>query len=321
MYGGGSTYAPGATYAAPPTYVPPVPTFDPYAPGTVAQPPAAVPYSYAPPAQAPPTSPWQSYPGGGAAPTYPQQQPTSIYPGGVQNPLGWQQGSWGFGGQEGGYMVTAQRLLQELGVEHTWLYGDHDVDDLEIHRAEIYSTFAFPMAYTLDSPLLITPGFAANFLEGPIGDPAPMMGPRGPDLPAQIYDAYLDVAWYPQFNQLIGGELGVRTGIWSDFDHLTDDSIRFLGRGLLKVSVTPQMDILVGVVYLDRVKTKLLPAGGVYWRPTPEWDAYIVFPNPKARKHFSSVGNTEWYFYFAGEYGGGSWTVDRVGTSDRIRHQ
>ena len=56
---------------------------------------------------------------------------------------------------------------------------------------------------------------------------------------------------------------------------------------------------------------KILPAGGVYWRPTPEWDAYLVFPNPKVRKYWANIGNTKCYWYAAGEYGGGSWTVDR----------
>jgi hypothetical protein len=29
------------------------------------------------------------------------------------------------------------------------------------------------------------------------------------------------------------------------------------------------------------------------------------------RKYWANTGNTKWYWYVAGEYGGGSWTVDR----------
>jgi hypothetical protein len=217
-----------------------------------------------------------------------------------------------------GYYAQAQRLLQELSFEYTYLYGDHtDPEDLEINRAELSSTFAIPMFYNIDTPLLITPGFAANWLEGPIGDPAGM--PRGPDLPPRLYDAYLDFAWYPKLTQWLGAELGLRTGVWSDFDHVNSDSVRILGRGLASVSLTPQLDILFGAVYLDRVHVKILPAGGVYWRPTPEWDAYVVFPNPKVRKYMMNVGNTKLYWYAAGEYGGGSWTVKRAeGTPDEL---
>jgi hypothetical protein len=32
----------------------------------------------------------------------------------------------------------------------------------------------------------------------------------------------------------------------------------------------------------------------------------------------AAVGNTKWYWYAAGEYGGGSWTVERQAGLDRI---
>ena len=305
---------PPSTFAAPSANVGPPPTFDPYATG-IGPPANSIPYSYSSPAVVPQTSPWQGYPTGPVAPSYQQQIPLAS-PSNAGSPFSWQQGTYGFQGEQG-YLVQAQRFLQEIGLEHTWVFGDKDPEDFEIHRADIYSTFAIPMpAYvnSLNSPLLITPGFAVSFLEGPNGLAAAM----GPELPPRLYDAYLDAAWYPQFTQGLGAELGVRTGVWSDFDHIDSDSVRFLGRGLVKVALSPQAEILFGVVYLDRLRIKLLPAGGVYFRPTPEWDMYIVFPNPKIRKHMSTVGNTEWFWFVAGEYGGGSWSVDRSGIPGRV---
>jgi len=288
----------------------PPPLFDSYSSGsTVGSPPAAIPYSYTPAgAGAPFLAP-------DVTPSYPQQ-PGSVYPGGL--PVEWQQGSYGFQGHgTEGVWDRTQRVLEKLSLEHTWLYGDPtDPEDFGFHRTEISSTFAVPMFYNTETPLLITPGFASNWLQGPIGDPAGV--PRGPDLPPRVYDAYLDVAWHPRISETIGIELGARTGVWTDFDNVSSDSVRILGRGLARVALTPHLDILFGAVYLDRVRIKLLPAGGFYYRPTPEWDMYIVFPNPKLRKHFTSVGNSEWFWYAAAEYGGGSWTVDRAGTSDRI---
>lgn len=215
-------------------------------------------------------------------------------------------------------MATTQRFLQELSAEYSFIYGDHSSPfELEINRLELASSFAFPMFGNIETPLLVTPGFAFNWLGGPGSDPSAI--PRGPDLPPRVYDAYLDLAWYPRVNEWLGAELGFRPGVWSDFDHVTTDSVRLLGRGLATIAITPQLDILLGAVYLDRLDVKLLPAGGVYWRPTPEWDAYIVFPNPKVRKLMSAVGNTKWFWYVAGEYGGGSWTIDRpLGLSDQF---
>lgn len=286
-----STVAPPSAYGTTPAptlapgTVPPAPAFDPYSStaAPLGAPPANVPYNYTqPPVAAPQTSPL--YPNG--APYQFQTPDTS------------------------GAYATTQKLLQELSAEATWLYGDQtDPNDLGITRMELSSTFALPMMYNIETPLLITPGFAFNWLNGPLSNPAAV--PRGPDLPPRLYDAYLDAAWYPRVNQWLGAELGVRVGVYSDFDHVTSDSVRILGRGLASVALTPQLDILFGAVYLDRLDIKILPAGGVYWRPTPEWDAYLVFPNPKVRKYWANVGNTKWYWYAAGEYGGGSWTVDR----------
>jgi hypothetical protein len=140
----------------------------------------------------------------------------------------------------------------------------------------------------------------------------------GPDLPSRVYDAYLDFAWFPRCYDWLGAELGLRTGVWSDFHNVNSDSIRILGRALASVSTAPNLDVLFGVVYLDRVDVKMLPAGGVYYRPTPEWDMYLVFPNPKVRKYVGNIGNTKWFGFAAGEYGGGSWTVERQTTDDRI---
>ena len=202
-----------------------------------------------------------------------------------------------------GTVARLQRFLQQISVEHTYLYGNHGAGDLEINRTEMAATFGVPIFYNPNTPLLITPGFAFNWLEGPIGPDA--------DLPPRVYDAYLDAAWYPQFTDWLGADLGVRTGVWTDFKAVNSDSIRILGRGLGVISLSPRMDVLVGVWYLDRNRIKLLPAGGVHWRPNTEWDAYLVFPNPKVRKRFVNIGSSQWWWYVAGEYGGGRWTVER----------
>lgn len=321
------------TFAAPslsPSYnsapIGPPPTFDSYAApsvgGTMTPPPASVPYNYSPSAPVttfPPqpgvqSGAWQGYPQpSGAFPATATPTQSGLYPNGL--PFDWQQGTYGYQSADGS-LVRFQKLLQRIGAEHTWLYGDGGTQDFELNRTEIAATFGIPVLHNIDTPLLLTPGFAFNWLEGPIGDPTGM--PRGPDLPGQVYDAYLDLSWFPRPSEWFGAELGIRTGVWTDFDEVSSDSVRLLGRGLGVISVTPQMDILIGVVYLDRLDVKLLPAGGLHWRPNQDWDLYLVFPNPKLRRRFQSVGNTDWWWYVAGEYGGGSWTVNRSGLADRF---
>jgi hypothetical protein len=209
------------------------------------------------------------------------------------------------------YWAKTQRLLQELSFEYTYLYARHsNPNDFGYSRAEISTTFAFPMFYNIQTPLLITPGFAVDWLQGPI---APQ-----PDLPPQVFDAYLDSAWYPHPYEWLGFELGLRVGVYSDFDEVNSDSLRIMGRAAGSLAVAPNMDIVLGAAYLDRLDVKILPVVGLYYRPTPDWDMYLVFPNPKVRKFLASVGTTKWWAYGAGEYGGGSWTVNRSIGPDRF---
>ncbi len=286
--------------------LPALPTYDPYANPALGAPPIDVPYSAAP---APPPSSLINPP----PPAYGAPYPTPTYP--APNPAGsgsmfqnmpsarWAQGA-GYNYQNpDGTVAHLQRFLQQLSAEHTYLYGNHGEEDLAINRTEFAATFGVPIFYNPNTPLLITPGFAFNWLDGPI-DP-------GVDLPPRVYDAYLDAAWHPQFTPILGADLGVRTGVWTDFHAVNSDSLRVLGRGLGVISLSPRLDVHVGVWYLDRNDVKLLPAGGVHWRPNPEWDAFLIFPNPKVRKRFVNVGTSQWWWYFAGEYGGGAWTVER----------
>lgn len=282
------------------------PAYDPYANPSLGTPPADVPYAAPPLTATPPgLSPYTVAPTqpvyGAPVPAAPPLTGSTLF----QNPSTprWSNGATYSYQNPDGTIARMQRLLQQISAEHTYLYGDHGPGDLEINRTELSATFGVPIFYNPNTPLLITPGFAFNWFEGPID--------AGADLPPRVYDAYVDAAWYPRFNDWLGADLGVRTGVWTDFKAVNSDSIRIPGRALAVISPSPRMDVLAGVWYLDRNRIPLLPAGGVHWRPNPEWDAYLVFPNPKIRKRFVNVGSSQWWLYAAGEYGGGRWTIER----------
>ena len=316
---------PAPNIAPPPTFTPTqqptLPGFDPYGNPLLGAPPPDVPYNIAPqlsPQISPQGAPSPIGPAPGVAQPQVPQQGGSVYPGGM--PFQWESGAYQYQNSDG-TVVRLQRFLQQISFEHTWVYGKKSFDDLGIHRVELASTFGVPIFYNPNTPLLITPGFAFNWLDGPVSplDPNGGQAPGSADLPPRVYDAYLDAAWHPQLTDWLSADLGLRTGVWTDFEVVNSDSVRILGRGLGVMSFSPQFDFLAGVWYLDRNKVKLLPAGGVHWRPSPDLDAYIVFPNPKIRMRSRNVGSSQWWVYFAGEYGGGRWTLQRAnGASDDV---
>lgn len=305
----------------PPGYTPPsltpsvpqiTPTFDPYANPNLGTPPPDIPYNVTPqfaqpqqfgqPPLGQPILPQAAPP---ITPGIPQQG-SSLYPNGL--PYQWESNTYQYGNSDG-TVAHLQRLLQQISMEQTWLYTDDTNDGFGVNRTELTATFGVPIFYNPETPLLVTPGFAFNWWEGP--------SVPGADLPPQVYDAYLDGAWHPQLSQFLSADLGLRTGVWTDFNNW-NDAIRILGRGLGTIALTPQFDVIGGVWYLDRNDIKLLPAGGVHWRPNELWDYYLVFPNPKIRRRSITVGASQWWVYFAGEYGGGAWAVERDVGDDNV---
>lgn len=304
-----STYAPGPTSGYPPATVPSYPpaTTPLYPPGTVpSYPPGSVP-GYPPGAVAPSYGP--GFPSGPSATFQGNIQPPTTWdpygtPGVQPAPLFPQDPYLSGPGYPTGTMATMQRFLQEMRLDYIWMPGTGP-EELGIHDADLSATFAVPFFYNQQTPLLVTPGFAFQLWNGPVA----------PDFPARTFEAYLDTAWNPQVTPTFGGELAFRIGVYSDFSKISDESIRYMGHGLAVISLSPSFQVKAGVMYLDRIRLKILPAGGIVWTPNPDTRFEILFPNPKLATRLTTVGNTDWWLYCRGEYGGDSWTVKRFGSN------
>jgi len=205
-------------------------------------------------------------------------------------------------GAVGGTFTTMRRFLDKLRLDYVWMPGTA-ANEFGINDVDLSATFAIPVLYNTETPLLVTPGFAFHLWNGPA---AP-----GVDMPPFAFDAYLDAAWNPQVTPWLGGEVSFRVGVFSDFKKVTEDSIRFPSKGLVVLTFSPSFKVKAGVVYLDRLPVKILPAGGIIWTPNPDVRFEILFPNPKISRRLTTWGNTEWWGYARGEYGGGQWTVNR----------
>jgi hypothetical protein len=253
------------------------------APGPYAQPYAAPGPYYTPP----PTTPGYLYPDGGptyAGPGWPLGNPLNTI------------GGW-------------TRFFQELRLEETYMF-DSGPRRVAFNDIQTSATFAIPPGWSTN-PILLTPGFGIWLWDGP---PTPTA--NGADLPGQTYDAYLDTAWDPQFSTWFSAELGVRVGVYSDFHTFNTHSIRVMGRGLGVINYSPALQFKLGVIYIDRLRYKLLPAGGVIWTPDPDTRWEFFFPRPKYTHRLTTTGLYQWWWYTTAEYGGGSWTIRRASGSE-----
>lgn len=288
------------TFAAPSNSPMSAVPYDPYT-APLSQAPAAAPQAFPPPPAYNPyaSSPYAPPPAAPYASTPYSPTPGALYPEGI--PVT----------QPNFEFSQTLRFMQDARLRWTWL-SPMGSNSLGVNDVETNATFAVPFFKTT-SPLMFTPGFAIHFWEGPVTAP-----PLFAELPANTYDAYLDTAWYPRVNNWFSAQLGVRVGAYTDFNTFTTNSIRVMGRGLGVIAITPKLEFALGVVYIDRVKIKLLPAGGLIWTPNADARYEILFPNPKLSRRITTMGNTDIWLYGTGEYGGGSWTADIDGGSNQF---
>ncbi|MCC6493045.1 MAG: hypothetical protein IT424_08485 [Pirellulales bacterium] len=208
-------------------------------------------------------------------------------------------------------LTQSIRFIQDIRLRHTYVAGGNDPNDLGINDSEVAITFTVPNFLTTGQPLFISPAFALHLWDGPKMLPA--------DLPPNAYSAYLDFQWASDPALQVGAELGFRIGVYTDFRTMNQYSLRLQGLGLGVFRLTPTLTAKIGVMYLDRNKIKILPAGGLLWTPTPHVRFDIFFPQPKLSSYLMTVGKSEVWWYLAGEYGGGAWTIQRAdGISDRV---
>ncbi len=200
-------------------------------------------------------------------------------------------------------------FFQKFSLGGTWLAGNNTPDSLGIVESEVFLTVAVPMPKR-EWPMLITPYLNVRTLDGP----------SSPDLPPVLYETYVDFMWVPKLTPNLLGILAITPAVYSDFQQGSADGFRWTGKGLVRWDIQPDtLQLLAGVLYLNRVDIKVLPAGGFVWRPSPEWDIEAVFPRPKFGKRIKFTQDSEDWIYLAGEFGGNSFAIaDANGAPDVV---
>lgn len=158
-------------------------------------------------------------------------------------------------------------------------------------------------------PLLITPTFNVRFLDGPIT----------PTLPPRLYETYVDFLWVPRFNERWTAIIGVAPSLYTDFNVSTSDAFRFTGKALIRYDWVPEeLQLVAGVLYLNRHDVKVLPAGGIIWNPTFDRRYELIFPRPKLSHRIDVGPGFEDWLYLGAEFGGNTFAYDQAGVPDLV---
>ena len=201
-------------------------------------------------------------------------------------------------------------LIQEGRLDATWLAGG-GTNGLGTADFEAFTILHVPFVDGV-APLRVTPYAAARYWYAPDSGVAP-------GLPTELYDLNVELAWRPRLAEWLFADLAVTPGLYTDFKHVDSESFQMRGRGVAIVAFSRELQIAGGVMYTNRNKTKILPAGGVIWNQSPDTRWFLVFPQPKVSHRFATVDGTQYWGYVAGEFGGGRWEVRRAdGENDSL---
>jgi len=178
-------------------------------------------------------------------------------------------------------------------------------DGFGINELDLKAYFALPCPKPT-SPLLVIPGFAVQYLDGP----------RGVDLAPRIYAAYTEFRWMGQVRPRLGIELSITPGVFSDFEQDAGKAFRLPGHAAAAWTWNDTTKIVFGAAYLDRPDIEVIPIGGVIWKPHDDAEYEMVFPHPKLAHRvywFGQYGrDVQDWLYLAAEFASDSWTLSHA---------
>jgi hypothetical protein len=183
-----------------------------------------------------------------------------------------------------------------------WTYIQGNGDRLGFFEFEKRFMFLNPT-----QPIRIIPGFMNRYVSGP----------NKTDLPADLAEISIEAAGTYQLGDAWTVDAGVRPSLNGDFHFVNHDTFRMQGHFVAANRLSPDLQVVLGAVYLAREDIPALPVVGFIWQPSSDIKWELVFPRPRlAFRLNGDVGRPQWLF-LKGELGGNSWSIERAsGTHD-----
>jgi len=197
-------------------------------------------------------------------------------------------------------------MFQRLIWHHTWL-APGGSEEIGFFQSELKSVWGLPFP-TVQSPLVLTPGFGTYWLEGP----------EVVELPPRLFDLYLQARWLPTLAPRWKLDLAVTPGLYGDMEFCNSSTFRLASHAVVVFQWSPVLILSAGIAYLDREDVNLVPVAGVVWQAREDWVFELLLPRPRVAKRVDwgwlQRPQAENWLYVGGEFGGGTWSVDLPAT-------
>jgi len=176
-----------------------------------------------------------------------------------------------------------------------------DAGGLGLTTLEQTLTIGLPCP-TVDSPLLLTPGFVGTLTDVP----------AGADIPGELMEGYLQARWLKKLGDRFGVDLAVSPGWYSDFKNDSSKALRITGHGFGAWEANENLRVVAGLIYLDRYDIDFLPAGGLLWTPSDDARYELIFPRPRLAWRILERPQANHWLYLAAEFGGNQWATQSI---------
>jgi hypothetical protein len=98
-------------------------------------------------------------------------------------------------------------------------------------------------------------------------------------------------------------ELGFNPSLNTDFNQSPgSDAWNWDGRGAINVTVNPQTMVVLGALFWDRVDDRVLPYGGVVFKPNEYFEIRALFPRSEVSIGLGTPWGIPQWLYVNGEY-------------------
>lgn len=189
-----------------------------------------------------------------------------------------------------------------------------DSNGLGMHEVEGRILFAFPWETMRERTclnngyFLLTPSFRYNHWSQTDAPATPFK------MPDSTFDAGLTTLFATNLRDL-EVKVEVSVGVASSFEKVDCDAFYIRGRamGALPIDNDKQVKATGGLIYYDRIEYKIVPSGGIIWRPNEQNILRLVYPDPRWSRYITKLNETDWWFYIGGEIGGGRWLIEDCG--------
>ncbi|MDR1384088.1 MAG: DUF6268 family outer membrane beta-barrel protein [Planctomycetaceae bacterium] len=194
-------------------------------------------------------------------------------------------------------------FMNNMMASYLWMpdSGSHPLGNNEL-KGQV--RFAIPCQHLGNTMFFVAPAIHVNFWQFDQQKAQTFY-----KMPGTTFGTFLDAWLEPEINDRFRFDVLGRVGIYSDLKKFSGKSLAISGRGRVYYQYENNIELMLGVQYINREHVKMLPTFGVIWTPNEKTEWHLIFPDPRLYRYLGNTNDTAWWGYVRGEYGGGSWGV------------